>query len=258
MNPPYFVASFSGGKDSTCMLLRLLDEGRPLDEIVYCDTGLEFPEMCAHIDRVEQYIGRPITRLKAPKSFEYYFYEYERTKPNPNYPAKGLGWPERNCRWCTGRLKTHVVNRHLSAIRKQHKLVQYIGIAADEPKRIKDLNYPLVEWNMTEADCLAYCKERGFDWGGLYDIFRRVSCWCCPLQPLSELRLLRTNFPDLWERLRELDDSAWRSFRPDFTVHQLDVRFALEEEWLAQGLPIRGRAFFNALHDRLEEEGIPR
>ena len=27
---------------------------------------------------------------------------------------------------------------------------------------------------MTEADCLAYCKERGYDWGGLYEKFPNV------------------------------------------------------------------------------------
>ena len=55
---------------------------------------------------------------------------------------------------------------------------------------------------MTEADCLAYCKERGYDWGGLYDKMRRVSCWCCPLQSLAELRVLYQDFPDLWEQLK--------------------------------------------------------
>lgn len=37
------VASFSGGKDSTAMVLRLIEEGTPLDEIVFFDTGWEFP-----------------------------------------------------------------------------------------------------------------------------------------------------------------------------------------------------------------------
>ncbi|WP_132587301.1 phosphoadenosine phosphosulfate reductase domain-containing protein [Allofournierella massiliensis] len=35
----------SGGKDSTAMLLRLVEENRPIDEILYCDTGWEFPQM---------------------------------------------------------------------------------------------------------------------------------------------------------------------------------------------------------------------
>jgi hypothetical protein len=30
-----------------------------------------------------------------------------------------------------------------------------------------------------------------------------VSCWCCPLQGLEELRTLRREFPELWEQLLE-------------------------------------------------------
>ena len=62
-----YIASFSGGKDSTAMLLKLIEEDWPLDDIVFFDTGWEFPQMLDHIDRVEQYIRRPITRLQ-PRS----------------------------------------------------------------------------------------------------------------------------------------------------------------------------------------------
>ena len=43
------IVSLSGGKDSTAMLLRLLEENYPVDLILYCDTGLEFPEMYDHL-----------------------------------------------------------------------------------------------------------------------------------------------------------------------------------------------------------------
>ena len=46
------VVSFSGGKDSTAMLLRMIEENMPIDIILYCDTGLEFPEMEEHIGRL--------------------------------------------------------------------------------------------------------------------------------------------------------------------------------------------------------------
>lgn len=75
-----YIVSFSGGKDSTAMLLIMLEEGCRIDEIIYCDTGKEFPEMYEHIDKVEKYIGRKITRLKAEKSFDYYMFEHEKTR----------------------------------------------------------------------------------------------------------------------------------------------------------------------------------
>ena len=64
--------SFSGGKDSTAMLLRMIEENMKIDEIIFLDTGVEFPEMYNHIKQVEEYIGRPITKLKDGHYFEYY------------------------------------------------------------------------------------------------------------------------------------------------------------------------------------------
>ena len=87
--------------------------------------------------------------------------------------------------------------------------VQCLGYSYDErkrrPKWKNGYRYPLLEWGVCETEALKYCKAHGFDWGGIYDIFRRVSCWCCPMKGLRELRALRDNFPDLWARLLEMD-----------------------------------------------------
>lgn len=116
---------------------------------------------------------------------------------------------------------------------KTRDVVQCVGIAADEPKRIRDKRYPLVEYGVTEAEALAYCYDRGYDWGGLYEEFKRVSCWCCPLQSLAELRVLRRSHPELWARLIEMDDRSCNSFRfagdRDVSVRELDARFAAED-----------------------------
>ena len=225
-----------------------------MDILLFVDTGLEFPQMYEHIDKLEQYLQFPITRLKPPHTFEYLFYEYVPRRKNPALEGvPGLSWPGPQCRWCTARLKPRIIDRYLRELKKEFEVVQYIGIAADEQERVREFRYPLVEWEMAEADCLAYCKARGFDWGGLYDLFRRVSCWCCPLQPLSELRTLRKHFPELWEKLRYMDAHTWRQFRADYSVEQLEQHFALEEERAVQGLPLKGRAFYDALTTRLGE-----
>ncbi len=87
------------------------------------------------------------------------------------------------------------------------------------------------EWGGTEADALAYCYKRGFTWDGLYHFFNRVSCFCCPLQPLDELRTLRGYFPDLWQRMLIMEswlpEGKGRRFGHS-TVSALDARFAAE------------------------------
>ena len=226
----WHVVSFSGGKDSTAMLLRMLELNMRVDEVLFCDTGVEFPQMYEHVDKVEKYIGRPITRLKSDKPYEYYLLEHQRTR-GKYIGAKGYGWARVFRRWCTKYLKTANVKKHLGELEKTHEVKMYTGIAADEQKRIKDKIYPLVEWGWTEADALQYCYEKGFDWGGLYKIFHRVSCWCCPLQSLDECRKLRKHFPALWEQLRAWDRVAWNDFRNDYTVEQLEEKFHREDEW---------------------------
>ena len=56
MKQKKYIVSLSGGKDSTAMLLRLIEEGYPIDLILFCDTGLEFPQMYENLKRLEQYI----------------------------------------------------------------------------------------------------------------------------------------------------------------------------------------------------------
>jgi len=117
--------------------------------------------------------------------------------------------------------------------------VQYVGIAADESHRMTTgmmmdgkKTSPLIEWDMDEAACLAYCRARGFDWGGLYDIFPRVSCYCCPLQPIRQLRNLRRNFPALWAQMLAWDAEIGahnRGFKGYDKVADLERRFAQED-----------------------------
>lgn len=255
----YCVASFSGGKDSTAMLLRMIELGEHIDEVVCCDTYKEFPAMYRHIEKVKKVVedaGIKFTMLRNEKSFDYLMFE-EKTKTN----ERGRAWPTFRTRWCTGELKKDVLRKHFKQLNKRCDVIQCVGIAADETHRLKrkinqqdGKRHPLLEWGWTEADCLRYCYDNGYDWEGLYEIFGRVSCWCCPLKSLEELRKLRKYFPNLWEQLIEMDRNAWNQFRTDYSVDDLEVRFRFEEERLEQGLSITNRDFHTQLKERLKRE----
>lgn len=176
-------------------------------------------------------------------------------RKNPDlFDKSGMSWAGPRNRWCTGVLKIRVLNSYLRELRKEFELVEYIGIAADEPRRIKDGCYPLVEWGMTEKECLKFCYDRGFTWGGLYEIFNRVSCWCCPLQSLEELRKLYIYFPDLWKQLEDWDRRTWRQFRADYSVRDLTVRFCLEKRRRESGQSVNDRSFYRELYKELGRE----
>lgn len=246
---PYVTVSFSGGKDSTAMLLHMMEIGEHIDEVINVDTGMEYPAMYEHIAKVRRIVeehGIRYTELRAEHSFEWYMFEKE--VPSKKWGTTyGYGWPGAYMRWCTKHLKTSVIEGYLKQVRAEHgkgNVIQCIGLATDETKRLERNNnqspghrHPLVEWGWTEADCIAYCKARGYDWGGLYDIFARVSCWCCPLARLDQLRKLRRHYPELWERLREMDARLHdqsvrhceRRFKSEYDIEELERRFARED-----------------------------
>lgn len=76
--------------------------------------------------------------------------------------------------------------------------------------------------------------------GGLYDHFHRVSCWCCPLKSLDECRVLRRFYPELWAELARMDERAPNDYRNDYTVAQLEERFAFEDEQEDRQMRIEG------------------
>ena len=256
----YIVANFSGGKDSTAMVLRMIEIGEHIDEVVCCDTQKEFPAMYRHIEKVRKVIesnGIKFTLLRAKKTFDYHMFEY-RTKKGKNTERKGKGWPYPNVRWCTSELKRSVTHKYFTSMRKKYNVIQCNGLAFDEQRRLTrknntqaDKRHPLVEWGWSEKDCLKYCYSKGYDWEGLYEIFNRVSCWCCPLKPLEELRKLRKHCPELWEELKDMDKRANNQFQSNYSVADLEKRFAFEEERQAQGLSITNREFHRKLKMRL-------
>lgn len=243
----FHAVSLSGGKDSTCLLLLMIERGMPIDAVISADTGMEFPEMYEHLAKVDEYLfrerGLHITTLRHPQGFEWLMFDEPKQKKSSlenrarlGVPPYGNGWPGVRVRWCTGQLKTHLINKEVNRLKKEKNALHYVGIAADEAWRCKDEVYPLVEWGITEAEALQICYDRGFDFGGLYEIYHRASCWCCPLQRIGELRKLRTHHPELWKKLMELDRRALAQFGPgplgqfktNWTVAALDARFAAE------------------------------
>lgn len=226
------IVSFSGGKDSTAMLLRMIELKMPIDEIRYFDCGSwEFPQMKKHINKVEEYIEKPIIRLKYKYSFDYLFSEHI-AKARKGGQNKGYGFPTMVYRWCTGR-KVDTLTKGID----RKNTIQYVGIAIDELQRAKPISmrkisqkFPLIGWGWGEKDCLEYCYSRGFDWDGLYNHFDRVSCWCCPFQGIKQLKNLRKFFPELWARLLDMQKKTWNAFRMDgTTVFDLEERFRQED-----------------------------
>lgn len=110
----YHVVSLSGGKDSTAMLIMMLERGMPVDEVVWFDTGWEFPAMVGHIGKVEAETGVPVTRLRPDLPFNYWMFDHVRMK-GARAGEAGYGWARMGSRWCT-KIKTSAIDRHVKAM----------------------------------------------------------------------------------------------------------------------------------------------
>lgn len=115
-------------------------------------------------------------------------------------------------------------------------IVQYIGIAADEPKRIAkhidkpDKVLPLVQIGWDEDLCGLEAQYLDMLAPTYTDTQMRDGCWFCHNQGLNQLRRLRKNYPDLWELLMKWDNDSPVTFHADGrTVHDFDKRFYLED-----------------------------
>ena len=115
-------------------------------------------------------------------------------------------------------------------------IVDYLGIAADEPHRFKQLNdkirAPLVEFDIDEGLCGLYCQYNDM-LNPSYENSCRDGCWFCHNQSVNQLRYLRKNYPDRWALLMKWEKDSPVTFHPDgHTVFDFDKRFQLEDEML--------------------------
>lgn len=209
------IASVSWGKDSLAMLHMLIEVGEPLDEVVFYDTGVEFGAVYNERDRALPLLAEHGVKYTELMPREPFFYSMlarpVRSRKTGEVHKHGYGWCGGPCRWGTTE-KTRALDRYA----KERRASVYVGIAADETRRISRPRpdwklLPLVDAGMTEADCLALCYGRGHEWneGGvrLYDVLDRVSCWCCRNKNLKELEAMRDCLPTYYERLVALENA---------------------------------------------------
>lgn len=228
-----YIASCSFGKDSLAMLLRLIEENKPLDEVIFYDTGLEFQAIYNNRDKILPILkehGIKYVELTPKDDFLYKMFEKPVKKRNGTI-QNGYSWCGGRCRWGTTE-KLKLLEKYADGCH------EYVGIAYDEAKRLEkerkgSKSFPLAEWKMTEADCLQYCYDKGFDWledgVELYSILSRVSCWCCANKNLKELRNYYKYLPRYWNKLKEMQAKTDRPFYDNrLTIFELEEKFKKE------------------------------
>jgi phosphoadenosine phosphosulfate reductase family protein len=196
MSTTSLVVALSGGIDSTALALRC-----PEATLVFTDTGWEFPELYAHLDRLEHVTGRSIVRLTGPH-----------LEGLPGYIREHAYFPGPTTRYCTRLFKIEPLNRWLSS---RVPCTLAIGLRADEPARAGNLTklpgltirYPLREQGMRRVDCVHTCLEH--DLLPRYPPYMlRGGCQGCFFKRPSEVQALIALDPSIADDLQALEEEV--------------------------------------------------
>ena len=238
------IFNLSFGKDSMATLLLAIEQGIPIDRVMYCDIRFspeisgEHPLMAAWIPtaekRLKELFGVTVDHAYSGVSFVEQFYK---VKQNGNHVGDRYGFPHIIGAWCNARLKVEAINKYLRAFNGQ-ETTQFVGIAHDEPKRwermkakeTKNRKYRslLVEQELTEQDAFRICEKYGL-LSPMYksnDEIYRGGCWFCLKQCNADLYSLWKNYPDYYQKLVELEPhSPHNKFKPDGNLSDYAKRF---------------------------------
>jgi len=182
----FFLASFSGGKDSQ-VVLDLCTRAIPPSEfqVIYSDTGYELPSSLALYEDVQKYYAKKFPDLK--------FSVAKNHASVLEYWDK-IGTPTDTHRWCCSIMKTAPLYRtfKLSGTNKQGKVLTFDGVRAEESQRRaayqrtgkgKHTNiynaHPILNWNSSEIYLYLFKYELQINTA--YRCGKaRVGCLICP------------------------------------------------------------------------------
>jgi phosphoadenylyl-sulfate reductase (thioredoxin) len=250
------AVAFSGGKDSLAVLHLTIQSIGNNVKVIYNHTTVEFPETIKYVKRLAD---------------EWSFELVIATPKRPFFKAvKEVGWATHENRWCCRPYKEEPA----------YEVMAHMGIAAEvtgtrrteslyrrhlkpmmHPKKDPHLIriHPIYDWN--DAEVWGYIKMNSLPHNPLYDMgYRRIGCWCCPLNGLSHYARLKKTHPQLFDfllKFKPLHPCIARligvqgsPFKPEYTVQPCtEGKEMLHVTFLDRGL---GQAIAKELIDMVE------
>jgi len=215
------IISWGGGVNSTAIIaLHLLGELKGKPEVIFADTGCEYPETYGYILTVGHLLvkqGWKVTVLRPYTHREFYGTKVKDDLYEYLWDRKDV--PTFRSRPCTAEYKKHPIKRYANG-RKQ-----LIGICRDEFKRAKDEKdkiYPIKEY--TRDGCAWLIGKSGLP------IPKKTGCWLCPFQSKAQWINLRKKYPNLWDKTVKLEKNSKYTFKYKITLEEQ------MEKWKEQGV----------------------
>lgn len=194
------TVSFSGGKDSLVAYGLASQVSKDID-LMYIDTGLEFPET---VNYVKAFALEHGNRLHLAEGKDGFWENVDTFGP----PAKDFRWC---CKVCKLGPTTEMISNDFPkgtiTVEGNRWLESYarstIGFVTKNPFVPNQINLnPIRSWCAAEVWC--YILTFGLEYNPLYDRdFERIGCYLCPSCLSSEWRNTGRIHPDLYGRWEE-------------------------------------------------------
>jgi 3'-phosphoadenosine 5'-phosphosulfate sulfotransferase (PAPS reductase)/FAD synthetase len=124
IDPTEILVSYSGGKDSSCLLYLLQKRHVAFDRVIFADTGVEYPEVYEFIEQVEKRLGIDIERVHPKVTWDDWFYK-NWSKGMPEDKIHGFPPRSGGC-WARRELKTNPLKKAMGTGN-----TIFLGITAD-------------------------------------------------------------------------------------------------------------------------------
>ncbi|ENN95677.1 hypothetical protein J422_06603, partial [Methanocaldococcus villosus KIN24-T80] len=185
-------ASFSGGKDSSVSTLLAKKVIKDI-EVIFIDTGLEFPETLKFVNKFAKEYDINLTILKGKNFWKY---------------LKYYGIPTKDNRWCNSICKLEPLKEYL---RKYKTVYTVDGSRKFESFSREKLSYerksrfiknqinifPILYWKATDVWSWIYLND--IIYNPLYDRgFERIGCYLCPSMLSAEFLIVKQIYPELF------------------------------------------------------------
>jgi 3'-phosphoadenosine 5'-phosphosulfate sulfotransferase (PAPS reductase)/FAD synthetase len=242
IKPVRHLLGLSGGKDSSALAIYLRDKV-PEMEYFFTDTGAELPETLEFVDLLEDYLGKPIVRLNAKRTFDYYLKLHNNYLPSPRQ------------RWCTINLKLVPFENFVGT----DPAISYIAIRADEPRREGYVStkpniasrFPFKEDGLKKEDIMQILESSGLGVPKYYDWRSRSGCYFCFFQRKEEWLGLKEHHPDLFEKAKQFE-----KFDPTTGKRYTWSQNESLDELLARSEQIKGRSKQISTHKKSLMESL--
>lgn len=243
MKPKMHIASCSFGKDSIATILLALENNEPLDRVVFAEVMFDHKRnISGEIPEHIQWIyGTAIPKLEAMgvkvdvvRAKKDYVTLCKQVLKSGNKKGQMYGIQYCNPCYANGELKLNPIRKYIAKYNKEYDVIQYVGIAIDEPKRLARLKGTntislLEKYKHTENDALWLCEKNNL-LSPIYKICRRGGCWFCHNATIQLYCSIRNQYPLYWQSLCQLyHETNSKFFKFNKTLKQVEKEMDVED-----------------------------